>query len=465
MNKKLISYGSLLTPLLAVFILSANAQQELSVHFMDDIWQSASTNPALMNHKKIVVALPSAYGNLYHSGFTFNDAFRQVDNGLSLNLDNAINRLKDDNILQTNLNLDALGVAVRLRDDVQVGLSWSVKGNAFVNYTPETLDLIWNGNAQYIGETVDIAPDFQFMVYNEIGLSGAYNWQNKFTFGAKLKYLTGISDVSTVGDNRLALTTSDDVYQTTFDTDFTFRRAGFDAVSDIAELVNDELSLYDFNNVSGKNSGFGIDLGVTANLIDRLTLSAAIIDLGSINWSNNAHEYTSRGTHTYEGIDLFSFASADSFNTDGLTAEFEQVLDSISQILDIRTGADDSYRTALPTKAYLSGSYQIQDDLTVGALLYIENYRQNTVPGLTLSARKKFGRWFTLGATYALRSQRFDNFGLNALAHLGPVQIYAVSDNVAPLFNPFNSKNFNLRVGLNLAFGRMKANRDGSELN
>lgn len=442
------------TILFSLLMFTANAQHELGVHFMEDIWQSGQTNPAFMNDQKVVIALPSVYARFYHSGFTFEDAFRENGDELSFNLDNAITALEDKNDLNVNLNIDVLGVALRF-DDIQVGLSWSVKGNAYTQYTRETLDLFWNGNADYVGRTANINPEFQFTAYNEIGLSGAYNWQDKFTFGTKIKYLTGISDTSTDGDNTLSLTTSDDVYQISYDSDFSFRRAGFSQAADFAELTENDFSLYNLNDLTGGNNGFGIDLGVTANLIDRLTLSVAVTDLGRISWKNETYEYNSKGIYTYEGLDLFDYVSSDTLDSDRLADDFEQVLDTIAEILDIRSTASDGYTTSLNTKAYLSGSYEVLDDLTIGALIYIENANKSTQPGFALSARKKFGKWFTLGASYAFRSQRFDNLGLNAVAHLGPVQIYAVSDNIAPLFKPLDSKNYNFRVGLNLAFGRI----------
>ena len=61
-----------------------------------------------------------------------------------------------------------------------------------------------------------------------------------------------------------------------------------------------------------------------------------------------------------------------------------------------------------------------------------------------------------LGATYAFRSERLDNLGLNATLLLGPVQLMAATDNIITVFRLEDSHSANLRVGLNLLFGKIK---------
>ena len=60
----------------------------------------------------------------------------------------------------------------------------------------------------------------------------------------------------------------------------------------------------------------------------------------------------------------------------------------------------------------------------------------------------------SLGASYAIRHKRFDNLGLNMSVKLGPVQIYAVTDNLITAIKNYDSSTMNLRFGLNLVFGK-----------
>ena len=450
----------IILPLLILLftINKVQAQQELGLQFMDDIWQSAQTNPAMMNDHRIVVALPGVAGGFYHSAFSVNDALHTRNGNTFINLDDIVPELEDHNQLLAGFQADILGAAYRF-GNIQVGASWAVKGSAYTDYTRESIDVLWNGNAGYIGEIANVAADFQFTAYNEIGLSAAYNWRDKITLGAKVKYLNGYSDLSTdLNDQLLSLETADDVYQSAFNTDYVFRRAGFPPVDGAYDLLSG-LQLYNLTN-SG-NTGFGFDVGLTANLTQKLTISAAVIDLGSINWTSDTYEYTTRGKYNYGGLDLFSYASADTIDSQRLTDDLEIIADELTDILDIKntTLPGYSYTTRLHTRGYLSGTYQLMDDLTVGALFYLENTRLGTQPGFTLSARKPFGKWVTAGTTIGMRNGRFNNLGINATGHLGPVQIYLVSDNIAAAVNPYGSKNFNFRFGINLAFGKIDTKR------
>lgn len=429
--------------------LKAQAQQELGLHFANDIWQASQTNPAMMNKHRLTVALPGAAVGFYHSAFTLNNALQTREGTTYINLDEGISKLDDNNQLLAGFQADIIGAAYNF-GDVQIGASWSVRGNGYVDYTREALNVLWNGNGGYVGETVDVATIFQFTAYNEIALSGAYNWQDKISVGAKLKYLSGFSDLSTdrtATDQELSLETSDDVYQSSFRTNYVFRRAGFPEVNGASELGT---QVFDFS-MNG-NTGFGLDLGITANLTDKLTISASVIDLGSINWKNDTYEYTTHGSYDYSGLDLFSYSDADTINTQRLTEDLQLIADNITGTLDIRSTTSDnySYTTPLQTRGYLSGTYKLMDDLTIGALFYLENTRLGTQPGFVISGRRPFGKWLTLGATYGMRNGGFNNFGLNATGHLGPVQVYVASDNIFAAVNPFGSRNTNLRLGFNV---------------
>lgn len=448
---------AIIFPLLFLLsIIKVQAQQELGLHFVDDIWQVSQTNPAKMNDHRLVVALPGATAGFYHPAFSINDALPTRSGTTYINLDEIVPALDDNNQLLAGFQGDIIGAAYRM-GDFQIGASWSVRGNAYADYTREAIDVLWNGNGDYVGETVNVAAVFQFTSYNEIGISGAYSWRDKISVGAKFKLLNGFSDFSTDrNDQVLSLETADDVYQSAFTTDYVFRRSGFPTVDGAYELLNG-LQVYNFNNQSG-NTGFGFDVGVTANLTDKLTLSASVIDLGSLTWKTDAYEYTTRGKFNYGGLDLFSYSSADTLNTQLLTEDLERIADDLTDKLEIRntTEPNYSYSTPLHTRGYFSGTYELMDDLTVGALFYFENTRLGTKPGFAISGRRPFGKWVTLGATYAMRNGRFNNLGLNATGHFGPLQVYVVSDNIAAAVNPYGSKNVNLRVGFNLVFGEIE---------
>ena len=48
---------------------------------------------------------------------------------------------------------------------------------------------------------------------------------------------------------------------------------------------------------------------------------------------------------------------------------------------------------------------------------------------------------------------------MSATLRLGPVQIFATSDNIIPLMNPMKGQNVNMRFGMNLLFGKIKEDK------
>jgi hypothetical protein len=54
------------------------------------------------------------------------------------------------------------------------------------------------------------------------------------------------------------------------------------------------------------------------------------------------------------------------------------------------------------------------------------------------------------------------NLGLGFVVELKPFQFYAMSDNVLGFISPYDTRNINLRVGLNLSFGCDKGETTGS---
>jgi len=415
-------------------------QQELSLHFLRNTWQSSKTNPAFMTEHKVHYALPSIYFNIAHTGPSYNEVVVKSTNGENvLDISNVLNALSDNNQLFTNLELETTSVSFGIKK-IRFSFNHAFKMNAYMDYPKDMVELAWNGNSQFIDETIQIGPDFQAFAYNEFGLGAAMKFLN-VSAGARLKILTGIGDVSTSRTDA-SLYTDPDIYQLTFNTDYQINTSSF-----LAYDNNGDFEL-DFGEITAErlftqNLGLALDLGATIQL-KKLELSASIIDLGAINWKKNTTNYISKGDYTYEGLDI-----SDIINDESIT--FEETVDTLSDIFNFDE-TSKSYTTSLPTKFYLSGNYQVNNMLQVGGLFYSELYRGKLFPAFAANATVNIGKIVSVGAVYAIRNQTYNNLGLNATFKLGPVQIFAVTDNIVGAFQPYDSRNVNARFGINMAF-------------
>ncbi|MBR9923192.1 MAG: hypothetical protein GYB31_20370 [Bacteroidetes bacterium] len=436
----------ILAALLVLAVLPAFAQTQIGLSYMNELWQSSLNNPASQSEHRIVVILPSIGNTLAFTGPTYGNAISEIDGKTVLDVESIIANLEDRNQLREQFQIGTIGFSMQF-GNIQLGLHHTTKFDAFLDYPKELPTLIWKGNAPYIGETIPLNNDLQINGYHEIGLSGSIDLGN-INIGARLKYLSGIGDLSTTR-NEASLYTDPEFYQLTFMSDYQLQTAS----SLNYQAFNDFELDFRFGELSGDklfsgNAGFGLDLGLTAN-VGSFEFGASVIDLGSIKWQEEVKTYSSQGSFTYEGLDIGQALGGDSVS-------FEQALDTLSQIFEFEEGSG-SYKTSLPTRAFLTAGYNLSNTWEVGAVLAGEFYREEMNPAVSLYGKATIGPWLRLGANYTLTNNTFDNLGLSAVVCAGPVQVYAMTDNIISAFDPENSRYFNFRAGVNVALFRKDA--------
>ena len=437
----MLKYCFLIFSTVLFFSNKAFSQQEMGLYFMD-VLQTSKTNPAYISKKNIEIGLPSIHLNYYNTGGSFNKLIVDyLNDKTSISPGNALDGLSDtDNILRGVFEIETLHLRYRL-GNIQLGLSHAQKTDVFMNFPKTMAKLFFEGNGQYVGQNIALDNEVQLTSYNEFALSGAMKL-SKITAGARVKYLTGIANIST-GNKALSLHTDSDIYQLTLQTDYELN---------VSTLLNtNDLSNFDlgigsnsFKNLFTKNSGLALDLGVTYEVNKKLKLGASLLDLGKIKWTENTNNYSSKGTLTYDGFDFAQFANNDSIS-------FSSAIDTLQAAFDFHENHED-YTTTLPTKFYLSASYQLNKMIRLGGLFYNETYRGQNFQVVALSGNAKLSKMFSVGAIYSARKESPFNLGLNFVLKLGPAQLYATTDNVIAVFQPYKSSNVNLRTGLNLLF-------------
>jgi hypothetical protein len=199
----------------------------------------------------------------------------------------------------------------------------------------------------------------------------------------------------------------------------------YDQNADIMELI--------FNR---KNWGFAFDAGFIHRFDSKTTLSGSILDIGFIRWRSHLNNLSAGEEIIYQGV------LVDTGNVIG------SLVDSITFTI-----TNKPYTTMLPVKTYLALNYALTDRLdarVIGSAVY---YRSKAVPALTLGADYNLFGHFHIVASYSVMYRAFNNVGLGFSIGRGPLQFYAVSDNVAGLIWPLSARNLNLLFGLNLNFG------------
>ncbi|MEL7339919.1 MAG: DUF5723 family protein, partial [Bacteroidota bacterium] len=399
MNKTIITLCLLLS------VMVAKAQIDLGIHFLPQTLQSQQANPALLNPYRVNIALPSPSVQLSHSGFSASQLLRPLPgtDSLTLNLDEVISQLADQNYVRANVRMDILGLGLRF-NNLQVSLTASARAHLYANYPRELLDLAWRGNAAFLGQSLEIGPEFAAFAYSELALGAAYQFNN-LTIGGRLKYLNGLANAEN-GSGSLQLYTDEEYYQLRGTLDYSFETS----LIDLGTFDNFSPS-FEFDPLTG-NSGFALDIGATYTFGERLQIHASLLDFGSINWNDAARSYRATGELTFDGIDVAAIALGDSTYLDRLRDSLQ------SQI--VLSEEPVQYRTLLPMQMMAGLRFSPLSKLHINGLIYNERYRGQNYPGLSLGVSKDFGKIFTLGASYNIRHRAYNQLGLQMWLRLGP---------------------------------------------
>ena len=341
----------------------ANAQ-DFGLQMMNNVIQSNKINPAMMTDQKFVFSFPSFSTTIGNSVVAYNDLITVNAQGKNvLNGDHFVSLLSDNNDIWANADIETLNFSFG-GNLWRVFVGHSIRSNALFSFPKTLAQVALQGNAQFIGQEVNIAPQFQAQTYSEWSVGAAIKL-TKLTVGGRLKLLGGIGDISVANSKASIYTEDNSIYELTVDSDYEINSAGLidiqglDDISSDAELDILDASVKDF--IFGGNTGLAIDLGATLQVTEKLSLGASIVDMGFINWKKNSKSHTSKGTYTYKGIDLLDIIEHDS-------ETFENIADTLVDIFDF-TSADKNYRTTTPARIYLNGSYafselfQVTEDL------------------------------------------------------------------------------------------------------
>lgn len=423
---------------------SAMAQQEATLHLMNNVIQSSRTNPALRPKNNVHVSfIPSFRVGVANSGFNYNSLASQVETDESgqkvLDIGKLYRntKLSDRDYLNLGGSIDVFMLSFRSGKG-RFSLNVTEHVQARLGYSNTLFKTIAVGNTP--GETLDFGGYWlRGMHYREIGLG--YNRKildDKLVVGGRIKTLFGMANIHTKKADFSVATGADSVlYALTLQSDMLVQTAGTNSAQDDA-----------INYITNTgNFGMGIDLGATYQYNEKITFSASILDLGFINWKEDVTNYRSAGSFEFSGTDNDGLLTGGGFEVDmtGLT-------DSIANTFEIVEDSA-SYRTGLPTKMYLTGYYRLAKNTQASATLYtdyIGSFRRSFTLGIT----QGLGRWLQAAATYSMQARSYNNLGLGLTVTTGAkgLQLHAITDNVLALTNPGGAKVANVRAGFNLVF-------------
>jgi len=194
-----------------------------------------------------------------------------------------------------------------------------------------------------------------------------------FEIGLGLKYVTGFSYSSMQVTNTSIY--ADSTNQTMLvNTGITSTRAGLISriISKSAKSTVGDTNV-NFSPLTPQGTGLGIDLGITAKVVNFIKVGISLTDIGSISWSKDVIN-TSGADTTFS---FSGFIPAYS-NIPGSKSNLDSLNDAFRDYFKNKDSVGSSFSTSLPTKLNIGASVQLDDVFPKipGQLLVAVDYHQ-----------------------------------------------------------------------------------------
>ena len=496
--------------IMLVCTLSANAQFLRTSYFMEGTHYRQQLNPALSPTKgyfnlPVIGAVNATVGS---TSLGYQDIIDIIDDGDDFyTKPDFMNRLKDNNKLNVNFSTEILSAGwykgknfwsfnIGLRTDIGANLTKNMF--TFLNEM-ETVEENWrNSNYDISGQQLNIN------AYTEIGLGLSRQINSRLTVGARVKALLGIGNME-LKLNRVAMSANlpSDQQINQWSSESYWNSMTPSQAAQAAQELKDKFNNYhanltvgaelkssfkglelqeeegkdyvtDFDFDSGKlgiaGYGFGIDLGASYKILDNLTVSASVLDLGFISWSKSSTKIASANPDPIDikGSTYANMVDPNNPNTvmnavNQLQNDAQGYMDRVTNgdVLDYDmlqlevSDAKESRKSRLASTLVLGAEYGFfNNKLAVGVLSTTRFVQPDALTELTFSANYRPKSWFNVALSYSAIQSAGKSFGLGL--KLGP--LFVGTDY---MFLGKNSNSVNGFVGVSIPLGGRKASKEG----
>jgi len=466
-------------------VLLSGQNRELLYDF-DEIPSALLLNPGMKMPYQWYAGVPGLSGialNAGSSGVTVHDIF--ADDGVDVNVkirNNMLNSMTKRDELSGSFQINLLQGGFRGANNTRnfYSFGWYLEGDA-IGYWPKDLaDLAYDGNADQLGRRYQLE---HFKTRSEVlsvfhfGINHILN--PKITLGARAKIYSAPFFMSSTANDGYFVTNQgqNNIFSHTLIANMIGRTSGFkeieailddDSLDQTAELT----SLMTRRALFGGDLGLGLDLGFSYNINEAWVVTGSLLDLGLIFHSSDPYNYILDGSATTEGVEVIL--------PDALIdpeAEFwEDLVDEIDAMVPLEEN-DDSFISFRPVKLYGSLRYNFGKPLSnvglrswncncydtasgsrpiatysnsAGIQMFAVNRPRGPQTAWTAFYVRRLGRIMAIKATYTADKFSKSNIGLGINLQAGPVQFYAMADNLLAYQNIADSHYASFQIGLNI---------------
>ena len=450
-----------ISTVLALTALTLSAQNLRTGYFLDGYSYRYQFNPAFQGDRGFI-ALPllsglsfGAESTLAVKDFLYPTSSGTLGTFLHPDVSDAevMKNLGHRTMLNTNIDMNLLGFGFRAKKTYHT-FDVSLKGNANATLPGDIFRFMKvgasDGNAVYNLADLSLSSD----VYAQVAYGFSRRFLDMFNVGIRLKALMGVASARTNVSN-LSVSMNSDQWMVSADGSASFSSL-YSALLREEEIDMEQL----MKMTTSPDLGFALDMGVSVDLFKYLTLSASILDLGSIGWKNSTVYNLANDPWVYNGFDISASGDGSANIEDQLDAKLEELAGLFNfEELTPENVKKNKQRLAMTLHVGLEGRLPFYERLSAGILT---THRFNGSHSWTegrFSVNWALLRWFSLAANYAV-SDFGHSFGGAVNLHPKGFSIYLGTDSFRPLTSfspdmiPLNELNTNVVFGINFPFGK-----------
>jgi len=449
--------------LLAVFTAHLSQAQELrSSYFMQTSDSRHEMNPALLDHAYISLPLSLGYLNIGTTGnFGLSTFVKKMDpswqgygvDGRNLttfmhpavSTQDFLNGLNENNRFGLNLKWQLIGVGFNAFGGVNA-IEMNLRSNTSLAL-PKTLFAFMKDPGS--ATDYDISKlGLRTENYMELALGHSHRINEKLTVGAKLKFLIGLAYANLEVEN-LNLHLNDDYWSVNgnanlsaaiFDTKLIYKDSPSDDYTAENETKGTRKRFDDIDDFNFGLAGFGmaIDLGFSYQLMPDLKVSAAITDLGFLNWKN-VSKASSAGSWRFDGFKNPIYMGGTDTGENKIDDQLDAIGDDLENLFSLyedESGASSETRALAAT-------------INVGAEYTLPAYRKLRFGFLYTSRMAGMHAWHEGMLTVNIHPVKWFEASVNgALTSTGFTGGATID---------FHAPHFNFFVGCDRLFGKLSA--------
>jgi hypothetical protein len=423
----------LITCLLLFITFPVFSQHNFVLYNNGQLPQASFENPGQevwMNGYLILPGLSGAQFDLFSDG----PEIKQM----GLNSDFSLNNISPDilnsaNNLSGNAESTILGFGFRQKAGF-FHFKLQEHFTANINYPQSLFELIENYNAEATSLNNYRLDPLSLDASHYRSYTAGYTHRfKKLSLGANIRYLQGIANVNIHHKNLDVIYSKDDLGYSV--------QGYLQAFTAGTEMYKDPKT-NNFIKGSG-NSGFAVDLGGVIHFSPKFEMSFAAQNLGKLFWKNHIHQ-----TMMLDETTVFQAKDSEEFSEE-LESNFTALFDD-----EIITSNGNKYQTNLRQKYLLGTRYFFTPSTNMGLLFHTDVWdgKANFGGSLSLNTQYKEHIGFSL-AVSKYQNENFD-LGTGINFNLGPVQIYAMTDNLISLISKDQAHKLHGQAGINFIFGK-----------